>query len=274
MTFQTSFVPGTPRLAYDHSGEGPPVVFIHGIGGNKSNWHRQMEALAERFSVHAWDARGYHESDDYEGPLAFEDFSHDLYRFLDHLGVEKAHLLGLSMGARVLMDFHHFYSSRIATLTLCDCFSSFGNTLSAEERAGFLRLRQEPLLAGKSFEDLAPDLVDSLLGPHATPEVRQELMRSIHLLHKGSYLKTLEATQLFDRTAELKKMTMPVLLIYGGEDRLTPPKFGEKMVCDIPDASMEVIEGAGHLSNLEEPGKFNRLIDAFFTKHASLASFR
>ena len=74
MTFQTSFVPGTPRLAYDHSGEGPPVVFIHGIGGNKSNWHRQMAALAERFSVHAWDARGYHESDDYEGPLAFEDF--------------------------------------------------------------------------------------------------------------------------------------------------------------------------------------------------------
>ena len=69
-------------------------------------------------------------------------------------------------------------------------------------------------------------------------------------------------------------MTMPVLLIYGGEDRLTPPKFGEKMVRDIPDASMEVIEGAGHLSNLEEPGKFNRLIDAFFTKHASLASFR
>ena len=65
------------------------MVFIHGIGGNKSNWHRQMEALAERFSVHAWDARGYHESDDYEGPLAFEDFSHDLYRFLDHLGVEK-----------------------------------------------------------------------------------------------------------------------------------------------------------------------------------------
>ena len=274
MKFETSFLPGIPRLAYNCGGEGPPVVFVHGIGGNKSNWHRQMAALADRFSVYAWDARGYHESDDYDGPLAFEDFSHDLNRLLDHLGVEKAHLLGLSMGARVLMDFHHFYPKRIATLILCDCFSSFGKTLTAEERAGFLRLRQEPLLAGKSFEDLAPDLVDSLLGPNATPAVRHELMSSIHLLHKESYLKTLEATQLFDRTAELEKMSMPVLLIYGAEDRLTPPEFGKEMVRDLPDARMEVIDGAGHLSNLEEPDKFNALIDIFFTTNAMLASFK
>ena len=249
------------------------MVFVHGIGGNKTNWHRQMKALTDRFTVHAWDARGYNESGDYDGPLAFEDFSHDLNRFLDHLGVEKAHLLGLSMGARILMEFHHFYADRIATLVLCDCFSSFGNTLTKEERVDFLRLRQKPLLDGKTFEDLAPELVDSLLSSNCTPEVRQELIDSIHLLRKDSYLKTLEATQLFDRTAELPKMTMPVMLIYGSEDRLTPPDFGKQMVEQINGARLEVIDGAGHLSNLEAPDEFNSLIVGFFDTHANLASF-
>ena len=67
---------------------------------------------------------------------------------------------------------------------------------------------------------------------------------------------------------------MPVLLIYGAEDRLTPPEFGKEMVRDLPDARMEVIDGAGHLSNLEEPDKFNALIDIFFTTNAMLASFK
>ena len=69
-------------------------------------------------------------------------------------------------------------------------------------------------------------------------------------------------------------MAMPVLLIYGAEDRLTPPEFGKEMIKDIADARMEVIGGAGHLSNLEEPDKFNALIDIFFTTHATLASFK
>jgi len=274
MRFATNYVSGTPKLAFDRAGEGPPVVFVHGIGGNKSNWHGQMAALADRFTVHAWDARGYNESDDYDGSLVFEDFSHDLNRFLDHLGVERAHLLGLSMGARILMDFHHFYADRVATLVLCDCFSSFGNTLTEEERADFLRLRQKPLLEEKTFKDLAPELVDSLLSPNPTPEVRQELIDSIHLLRKDSYLKTLEATQLFDRTAELAKMTVPVLLIYGSEDRLTPPDFGHQMQAQISGARLEVIDGAGHLSNLEAPDEFNSLIEGFFDTHAKLASFK
>ena len=68
-------------------------------------------------------------------------------------------------------------------------------------------------------------------------------------------------------------MSMPVLLLYGSEDRLTPPAFGKEMALSIRNAQLEVIQGAGHLSNLEEPAEFNRLISIFFDKHAGLASF-
>ena len=68
------------------------MVLLHGIGGNRTNWTRQVEAFSEQFHTVVWDARGYGDSDDYEGALEFEDFSRDLVALIDHFGVEKAHL--------------------------------------------------------------------------------------------------------------------------------------------------------------------------------------
>ena len=79
-------------------GEGPLLVLLHGIGGNRLNWQLQLPAFAGDFMVAAWDARGYGLSQDYDGDLNFSDFSHDLARLLDHFGATKAHLCGLSMG--------------------------------------------------------------------------------------------------------------------------------------------------------------------------------
>ena len=82
----------------DREGEGPLLILLHGIGGNRSNWRAQLPDLSKTFHCVAWDARGYGDSDDYEGPLDFEDFAHDLLRVIDHFDAERAHLCGLSMG--------------------------------------------------------------------------------------------------------------------------------------------------------------------------------
>ena len=115
-------VDGIPRISYKELGNGPPVIFLHGIGGNHSNWYDQQSYISDNFTTIAWDARGYGDSDDYNGPLNFSDFGEDLIRLLDARNISKAHFVGLSMGARILMDFFPKHRSRVATLILCDCF--------------------------------------------------------------------------------------------------------------------------------------------------------
>ena len=80
---KTTIIPGRPRIAVDEAGSGKLLVFMHGIGGNKTNWRDQVPVFGEKFRAVAWDARGYGGSDDYEGPLDFADFSADLIRVLE-----------------------------------------------------------------------------------------------------------------------------------------------------------------------------------------------
>lgn len=268
---------GRPRLACEVEGQGPPVVFLHGIGGGRRNWRRQAEALQSPgrrpFTTYCWDARGYGDSDDYDGPLEFSDFGDDLARLLDHFEVERAHLVGLSMGARILMDFAPRHLDRVATLTLCDCFYGFDNALSPDKQVEYVELRERPLREGKSFAELAPKLIDSLLSPGADAAVRDELRQSILRLRVESYLKTLRASVTFDRADELHRLIMPVQLIYGSEDRLTPPSIGQEMIRLLPEARLAVLDGAGHLSNLEAPAEFNAVLASFLTTHRHLARF-
>ena len=265
------FLGGPPQIAYRRQGSGPAVLFLHGIGGNSLNWRRQCDALADRFTTIAWDARGYGHSDDYDGDLAFEHFADDLLRLLDALDLKRAHLVGLSMGARILMDFQARYPGRAATLTLCDCHFGFQTALTPEKRAEFIRLRQQPLREGKSFADLAPALIASLVGPNCSEGAKSALRDSILALHVESYLKTISASTNFDRSEDLLGFDLPVNLIYGEHDRLTPPAIGEDMQRRISGARLRIIPDAGHLSNLEQPAAFNTALEGFLDDHADLA---
>jgi 3-oxoadipate enol-lactonase len=266
-------VTGAPRLACDVDGSGPPVVFLHGIGGSRQNWTRQTAALASSFTTIAWDARGYGGSDDYDAELDFSDFGDDLARLLNHFGIAKAHLVGLSMGARILMDFAPRYLDRVATLTLCDCFYGFKNALSPEKQREYIDLRERPLREGKTFADLAPKLVASLVSPACPVDVQEELRQSILRLRVESYLKTLRASTSFDQADQLHLLDMPVQLIFGSEDLLTPPTIGLEMIDMLPNARLAVLEGAGHLSNLEKPVSFNEALVNFLAGHRDLAMF-
>ena len=93
---------------------------MHGIGGNRTNWHDQLPAFGARYRAVAWDARGYGLSDDYDGPLSYDDFCGDILRVLDHFGARKAHLVGLSMGGFIAQDFYAHHPERVASLVLAD----------------------------------------------------------------------------------------------------------------------------------------------------------
>ncbi len=252
-------LPGIPSLAFDLAGDGAGelVLFMHGIGGNRSNWRRQLPALAERFSCVAWDARGYGDSDDYEGPLAFDDFVADVLRVLDHFGVTRGHLLGLSMGGRIAMRTALLHPDRVATLTLVDTHEGFA-AFSAEQRQAFVDSRRAPLLAGKEPADIAEPVARSLIGPHASAEHFEELRRSIAALHKDSYIKSLEATVAQIDLGDITAIRAPTHFIVGADDPLTPPAMHHEMAARLGGAPVSVLPRAGHLSNIENARAFNR----------------
>jgi 3-oxoadipate enol-lactonase len=257
--WKTEHVPGRPRIAVDHMGEGPLLVFLHGIGGNRTNWHDQLPVFAEEFHAMSWDARGYGRSDDYDGPLDFGDFSADLVRLLDHFGARTAHLVGLSMGGRIIMDFWGRHPDRVATLTICDSHPGF-SALPLEKRQEFLRLRQAPLLEGKDTKDIAPVVAKTLIGRSAPPEIFQRLVDSMTALRKQSYLKSLEGTITYGRQPNFGSFRVPTHVVVGDEDTLTTPAVAREMAAQIPGAKLTVIEGAGHLSNIEQPARFNAAV--------------
>ena len=114
-------------------------------------------------------------------------------------------------------------------------------------------------------------MVDSLVGPDADESARRRLWDSIAALHKDSYLKTIEASLSFYRSAEVDRISVPTLLLYGSHDRLTPPEVGGALRERIPGSEFVEIENAGHLSNMEQPEAFNAALLAFLGKHRDRA---
>ncbi|MBT06781.1 MAG: alpha/beta hydrolase [Rhodospirillaceae bacterium] len=272
--FTDHLVDGNPRIHFSKLGNGPPIVFLHGIGGNRTNWTAQQLRMSSTYTTIAWDARGYGKSDDYEGPLCFHDFAEDLERLLDFNKIEKAHMVGLSMGARILMDFYPTNKERVATLTLCDCFFSYKKALSPEKQKEFIELRQRPLLAGKPLSELAPTLIQSLVGPNCSDQAQKQLYQSILDIHVSSYLKTIEATTKFNATGSLSDISVPVQLIFGEHDKLTPPSVGAFMHSQLPNSNLNIISDSGHLSNIEQPGDFNLVMEKFIESHRVQATFK
>ena len=237
------------------AGRGPLIIFLHGIGGNRSHWDRQLEFFSRQYKAVAWDARGYGESDDYDGPLCFDDFIEDVLRVLDHFKERKAHVVGLSMGGRIARNFVLAHADRVRSLTLANTSPGF-DALSSEEVEKFVEERR----------NRSPRSTEQLLGSRAHPDAAGALAASFEALRKPSYLKTLEASVAQDRAAPLERIAVPTLVIAGEEDRVYPPSLARRMAERIRGAQLVVLEGCGHLSNLEQPERFNEALLAFLSK--------
>jgi pimeloyl-ACP methyl ester carboxylesterase len=213
----------------------------------------------------ACDSRGYGQSDDYDGPLAMNDLSSDVVRILDHLGARKAHLVGLSLGGRIALDVWHRCPDRVASLTLADTSAGSKETQDPARIETFLAARRAPLLSGKSPADLAPVLVEQIAGPNIAPAQKAELTESLAALHRDSYLKTLEMATRFTDFPDFATIGVPTLVIVGAEDRIAPPHIARAMADAIPNARIEVLQGAGHISNVESPHDFNAALERFLS---------
>jgi 3-oxoadipate enol-lactonase len=258
VTPETLFVPGNPRIAVAVEGRGPLVLFLHGIGGNRNHWQHQLAFFSRQgFRAAAWDARGYGDSDDYAGELRFEDFTSDVVRTLDFLSEERVHLVGLSMGGRIARNFALKHPRRVNTLTLANTSPGF-DALSPEEVLKYVEERKQR----------SPESTRRLLGSRARTGAHDALLASFHALRNESYAKALEASVSQDRAAPIEKLAAPTLVITGDEDRVYPLELVRRMASRIPHARLVVLEGCGHLSNLEQPERFNEVLLEFLRDRA------
>jgi 3-oxoadipate enol-lactonase len=265
------FMEGSPKIAYEREGSGPLVVFLHGIGGNRSNWTDQLAYFGRRYCAIAWDARGYGASDDSPATLKFTDYGDDLRRLLDHLKAEKAHVVGLSMGGMIAQDFHARYADRVATLALVD--TNLGMGMQPEEfKQDFVARRLTPLERGLTPKDTATENAKALVSPHTPDELVAKLRASLSALRVEPYKQAIHAILTTDFRTTNKSIKVPTLVIVGEDDRLTTPAQADALAATISGAHKVVIERAGHLTNLEQAGHFHAALSAFLDRNAAAAS--
>lgn len=265
----TTLIGPAPRIAVDHAGAGELVLFLHGVGGHRDNWRDNLPVFAAEYLAAAWDARGYGDSED--GLARFRDFRDDVGRVLDHFGAETAHLVGLSMGARIALAFHDAAPERVASLVLCDTHLGFDH-LSERDRRTFIARRKEPLLTGKEPADIAPGLARALIGNAAHEAALERLVRSMSRLRAASYIKAIEVSTEEDLAPLVDSVRVPTLVVVGALDRITPPALAAEIAGRIPGAQLRVIEDAGHLCNIEQPEAFDAAVLGFLREASRRAS--
>jgi 3-oxoadipate enol-lactonase len=215
-----------------------------------------VEFFSRHFRAAAWDARGYGDSDDYEGALQFEEhFTADVLRVADYFGARKMHLVGLSMGGRIARNFALRYPDRLRSLVLAGTSPGF-DALSAEEVKRFVTERR----------NATPESVRRLLGSRAVAGAYEQLLESVQRVHQASYEKTLEASVAQDRAAPIEQIKVPTLVITGDEDKVYPPAMAKDIARRIRGAELVTMKGVGHLSNLEQPDEFNHAVLNFLIR--------
>jgi 3-oxoadipate enol-lactonase len=238
------------------SGAAPPIVFLHGVGSDKSAWRPQLEYFSRDRRVIAFDYPGYGDSDPAPAGTTRDDYAAAILSAMAELGIGRAHVCGLSLGGVVAIAMHAVARERCASLILADTFAAHPDGQAIYDRS----------LAATDLRAMAEARVDVLLAQPADPAVRGEVVETMARIDPAAYRIGAEAVWLADQSERAAAIRVPTLIICGAEDRVTPPALSEELAHLIPDAQYELIEGAGHLSNLERPGVFNALVYAFIRR--------
>ena len=235
-------------------GEAPPIVFLHGVGSDKSAWRPQLDYFSRERRAIAFDYPGYGESDSAPENTTRDDYAAAILSAMSELGVSNAHVCGLSLGGVVAIAMHAAAPERCVSLILADTFASHPDGQAIYERS---------IAASENLRALAEARVDVLLAQPADAAVRSEVVETMARIDSAAYRIGAEAVWLADQAGRAHDVRVPTLVVCGSEDKVTPPPLSLALTQLIPGARSEPIDGAGHLSNLEKPDAFNTLVGAF-----------
>lgn len=245
------------RIAWERRGDGAPVVLVHGLGYARWGWEPVADALAERFELILVDNRGIGESDAPPGPYTARAMAGDVAGVLDEAGIERAHVVGTSLGGMIAQELALERPERVDRLVLaCTTPGGPGAFPTPEPTVRLLAEAPslEPAAALRRF-------VENALTPQ-TVAGRPELVERI-LAHRHATAQPAEAwaaqaaaAASFDASARLSGLGAPTLVLHGTDDRVVDVRNADLLGSLLPDAHVELVPGGGHLFFWEQPERF------------------
>jgi len=253
------------EIAYERLGEGPPLVFAHGAAVDGRMWQAQLAALADEFRVVAWDEPGAGRSSDLPADFGIVDYASCLAALIESLTLGPAHVAGLSWGGTVVLELYRHRPEIVATLILVDTYAGWKGSLPEEEvRARVAGVRRMLAASAEEFDPTPPGLFAGDPPCEFVP-----LLAEMQAGVRPESLRTQVAVMAeADQRDLLPRIAVPTLLIWGERDARSPLEIARQFERAIPDATLVVIPGAGHVSNVEQPERFNAAVRGFCRAHS------
>ena len=255
------------NIAYALLGsEGAPAVVLgHALGSNSNIWGYQLPLLTARFRVLVYDLPGHGESDPPVKYDSFDDLANDLAALLDHTGISRATLVGLSIGGMIAQHFAALYPDRLQALVLCSTgFQTdetgkkiFGDRIAQVSEQGI-----EPQVDGSMSRWFTPQFLSD------APATIEWVKRMYRKTSPAGFINACRAIQELDTLDRLSSITAPTLLIPGELDPAFPVSVSRTMQSQIKNAELKVLAGAAHIGNVERPHEFNEILFKFLAEVA------
>jgi pimeloyl-ACP methyl ester carboxylesterase len=250
-------------VAFERRGQGPPLVLLHGAVSDSRDWRPQLDALAGDFTLVAWDAPGCGGSFDPPEDFGLEGFADCLAAFIEVLGLERPHVLGLSFGSGLALELFRRHPGLPRSLVLASAYAGWAGSLPrevAEERRQWgLRASEQPL------DEFVGDLNETLFTESVPAELVDEVVEIVKDFHPAGLRAMANAFADADLRDVLPLIDVPTLLLYGDADKRSPVSIGEELHAQIPGSKLVVIPGPGHMVNLETPERFNEEVRSFLS---------
>ncbi|MFN8444267.1 MAG: 3-oxoadipate enol-lactonase [Caldilineaceae bacterium] len=239
---------------------GIPLVFINSLGSSLCIWDDVCDQLRPHFRIVRYDKRGHGLSDSPPGPYTIRDHAADLLGLLDHLQVEKAILIGVSVGGMIALEFAATRPQRVGKLVLCDTGAKIGSEQSWNERIAAIQAGGLTSIAA------------AVLARWFTPAFIQN-QPAQHLgytnmfvrMPAAGYIATCAALRDADLHSIVAAIQTPSLVLCGDQDMSTPPALGQKLAALLPNAHFRMIPNAAHLPSIEQPQYLAETIAQFLT---------
>jgi 3-oxoadipate enol-lactonase len=251
-------------IAWRESGSGPVALFLHGLGGSRIAWEPQLRGLADVRRCVAWDMPGYGASPGL--PDSFAALAAAAAGLIRRIATGPVDVVGLSMGGMVAQHLAIEHPEAVRSLVLLDSSPAFG--LDGGTPDQWLDLRLKPLAEGRAPAELAPTVIAALVGPGATDDQRAAAVAAMARIAAPALRAACTTLVTHDTRSRLGQIRCSTLVAVGEHDTETPLSYARVLLDLISGARLEVLAGAGHLSNLETPDRVNDLLREFWAANS------
>ncbi len=251
---------GGLSIAYRRAGEGPTLLLLHGYVGDSREWRRQIDDLSDEFTVVAWDAPGCGRSSDPPETFRLPDYADCLAAFVDALGLEPPHVVGLSFGGALALELYRRHPTVPLTLVLASAYAGWTGSLPADVIEQRL---QQNLRDSHKPDQLVQTMIPTMfseLAPADPVAKFATIMAEFHPAGFRAFARALAEADIRDVLAHIK---VPTLLLYGDKDVRAPLKVAHDLHARIPGSRLVVIPGVGHMSSVEAAERFNAEVRGF-----------